>query len=96
MTISEQIDEKHGKDEVVLTVYRSEDNNFTYSLQCHVSRIIRAIFPHQLTEVYSSPQKAKRAAIDTLFDWIKQSRTAKEHLRTFCITDCPYQLEFAF
>ena len=92
----ERICEKHGKDEIILTVYGTEDGRFTYSLQCAVSRIIRAVFPHQISEIYSTPTEAKRAAIDTLFSWTKSSRAAKEHLKTFNITACPCQLEFDF
>lgn len=97
MTICEQIDEKHAKNEIILTVYQDDNSeDYTYSLQCHLCQFVRAIFPHQLTETYPSPQKAKRAAIETLFEWTKGSRAAKEHLRSFGIIDCPYQLEFDF
>lgn len=92
----ERICEKHGKDEVILTVYGIEGGEYSYSLQCSVSRTIRAIFPHQVSGIYSTPTEAKRAAIDTLFSWTKSSRAAKEHLKTFDITACPYQLEFDF
>lgn len=92
----ERIDEKHGKDEIILTVYGTEDGRFTYSLQCRVSRIIRAIFPHQIQDNFLTSAKAKAAAIETLSAWIKPSRAAKEHLRSFDITASPYQLEFDF
>lgn len=92
----ERICEKHGKDEVILTVYATEGGQFTYSLQCHVSRIIRAIFPHQIQEHFLTSAKAKAAAVETLSAWIKTSRAAKEHLRSFGIIDCSYQLEFDF
>lgn len=92
----ERICEKHGKDEVILTVYATEGGQFTYSLQCAVSRIIRAVFPHQVSDSFASPAQAKRDAVDTLYAWIKTSRAAKEHLRSFGIIDCPYQLEFDF
>lgn len=92
----ERICEKHGKDEIILTVYGTEDGRFTYSLQCAVSRIIRAVYPHQISESFASQVQAKRDAVDTLYAWIKPSRTAKEHLRSFDITTSPYQLEFDF
>lgn len=92
----ERICEKHGKDEIILTVYGTEDGRFTYSLQCAVSRIIRAVYPHQISESFASQVQAKRAAVDTLYAWIKPSRAAKEHLRSFDITASPYQLEFDF
>lgn len=92
----ERICEIHGKDEIILTVYGTEDGRFTYSLQCAVSRIIRAVFPHQVSDSFASPAQAKRAAIDTLCSWLKDSRTAKEHLKSFDIPSCPYQLEFDF
>lgn len=92
----ERIDEKHGKDEVILTVYATEGGQFTYSLQCRVSRIIRAVFPHQIQDNFLTSAKAKAAAVETLCAWIKPSRAAKEHLRSFDITASPYQLEFDF
>ena len=92
----ERICEKHGKDEVILTVYATEGGLFTYSLQCRVSRIISAVFPHQIQDNFLTSAKAKAAAVETLRDWIKTSRAAKEHLRLFDITTCPYQLEFNF
>lgn len=88
----EQINEKHGKDEVNLTVYVTEDGRFTYSLQCAVSRVIRALYPHQFSETFESPTLAKLAAVNTLYDWTKFSRAAKEKLKTFNIRSCPYQL----
>lgn len=96
MTQVERIDEKHGKDEIILTVYGTEDGRFTYSLQCAVSRIIRAVYPHQISESFASQVQTKRAAVDTLYAWIKPSRTAKDHLKSFDIPSCPYQLEFDF
>ena len=97
MTVCERIDEKHAKNEIILTVYRNDNSeSYTYSLQCHLNRFVRAIFPHQLTEAYPTPQTAKLAAVDLLAAWTKSSRAAKEHLRAFNITSCPYQLEFDF
>ena len=92
----ERICEKHGKDEVILTVYATEGGQFTYSLQCHVSRIIRAIFPHQIQEHFLTSAKAKAAAVETLSAWIKTSRAAKKRLKSFDIPSCPCQLEFDF
>ena len=92
----DRIFEKHGKDEVILTIYGMEGGGFTYSLQCRMSLIIRAIYPHQIMQSYETISKAKRSAIDMLFSWTKGSRAAKEHLRSFGIIDCPYQLEFDF
>ncbi len=92
----ERICEKHGKDEVILTVYATEGGQFTYSLQCRVSRIIRAVFPHQIQDSFLTSAKAKAHAVETLYAWIKPSRAAKEHLRLFDITASPYQLEFDF
>lgn len=92
----ERIDEKHGKDEIILTVYGTEDGRFTYSLQCAVSRIIRAVYPHQLPESFASPPLAKRDAVDTLYGWLKPSRAAKKRLKSFDIPSCPFQLEFDF
>lgn len=88
----ERIYEKHGKDEIILTVYGTEDGRFTFSLQCAVSRVIRAVYPHQLPDSFDSPSLAKRAAVDTLCSWTKFSRTAKEHLKFFDFFSCPYQL----
>ena len=88
----EQINEKHGKDEVNLTIYGTEDGRFTFSLQCAVSRVIRAVYPHQLPDSFDSPTLAKRAAVDTLCSWTQFSRTAKEHLKSFDFFLCPYQL----
>ena len=88
----ERIFEKHGKNEITLTVYGTEDGRFTFSLQCAVSRVIRAVFPHQLPDSFDSPTLAKRAAVDTLCSWTKFSRAAKEHLKSFDFFSCPYQL----
>ena len=79
----ERINEKHGKDEVILTIYGTEDGKFTYSLQCAVSRVIRALYPHQLSETFDSPTLAKLAAVNTLNDWTKFSRAAKKKLKSF-------------
>lgn len=88
----ERINEKHGKDEIILTVYGTEDGKYTYSLQCAVSRVIRAVYPHQLPDSFDSPTLAKRAAVDTLCSWTQFSRAAKEHLKSFDFFSCPYQL----
>ena len=88
----ERINEKHGKDEVILTIYGTEDGKFTYSLQCAVSRVIRALYPHQLSETFDSPTLAKLAAVNTLNDWTKFSRAAKKKLKSFTIRSCPYQM----
>lgn len=96
MTEIERISEKHGNDEIILTVYRTEEGGFTYSLQCAVSRIIRAVFPHQMSETYPSARAAKVAAVETLSAWTKSSRAAKEHMKSFDIILSPYQLELDF
>ncbi len=88
----ERINEKHGIDEIILTVYGTEDGKFTFSLQCAVSRVIRAIYPHQLSETFDSPTLAKLAAVNTLNDWTKFSRAAKKKLKSFTIRSCPYQM----
>ena len=75
----ERINEKHGKDEVILTIYGTEDGRFTYSLQCAVSRVIRAVYPHQLPDSFDSPTLAKLDAVNTLYDWTKFSRAAKKN-----------------
>lgn len=87
----ERINEKHGKDEIILTVYGTEDGRFTFSLQCAVSRVIRAVYPHQLPDSFDTPTLAKRAAVDTLCSWTQFSRAAKKHLKSFDIFLCPYQ-----
>lgn len=92
----ERTNEKHGKDEVIITVYRTDNENFTYSLQCVAGSFIRAVFPHQIKETYPTPVQAKKAAISTLASWSTQNRTAKEHLTAFGITSCCTQLEFDF
>ena len=46
--ITERRDEVHGKNQIILTVYRTAHNRYTYSIQFKVGRIIRSIFPHQL------------------------------------------------
>jgi hypothetical protein len=88
----ERIFEKHGKNEITLTVYGTEDGRFTFSLQCAVSRVIRAIYPHQLPDSFDSPILAKRAAVDMICSWTQFSRTAKEQLKSFDFLSCPYQL----
>lgn len=97
MTVCERIDERHANNEIILTIYHDcEAQGYTYSLQCHLCRFVRAVFPHQLGQTYGSPQAAKRAAVELLFSWVKPSRAAKKHLRPFGITSCPCQLEFDF
>lgn len=95
--VIERIDEKRGKDEIILTVYQThaDSEEYTYSLQARIAAIIRAIFPHQIRSTYPTPTAAKRAAIETLCQWAK-GRAAKERLALFDITASPYQLEFDF
>lgn len=88
----ERIFEKHGKNEIILTVYGTEDGRFTFSLQCAVSRVIRAIYPHQLPDSFDSPTSAKRAAVDMICSWTQFSRAAKAQLKSFDFLSCPYQL----
>ena len=96
MTLVEKKEERHGKDIIVLTIYALEDGSFTFSLQCAIAGIIRAMFPHQIKETYPTPVQAKKAAISTLASWSTQNHTAKEHLTAFGITSCCTQLEFDF
>lgn len=96
MTQIERIDEKHGKNEIILTIFETDAGRFTYSLQCSVSRVIRSIYPHQIEETYHTDQTAKIAAVDTLFAWTKRSRAANEQLKAFDITASPYLRELPF
>ena len=92
----DRICEKHGKDQIILIVYSAENGGYTFSLQCCISSIIRAVFPHQIGRTYSTSAAAKRAAVETLDTWTKSSRSARKRLDAFDITLCPYQLEFCF
>ena len=83
LTITEQRDEVHGKNQIILTVYRTAQNRYTYSIQLKVGRIIRSIFPHQLETNWDSTIQAKHAAFYTMLSWTKHSRSAKKSLFNF-------------
>lgn len=84
-TVIERQNEKRGKNQIILTIYRTraDASEYTYSIQCHLNRFVRAVFPHQIAATYPSPRAAKYAAVATLRQWTKQSHAAKEHLATF-------------
>lgn len=92
--ITERRDEVHGKNQIILTVYRTAHNRYTYSIQFKVGRIIRSIFPHQLDTNYDSPLQAKHAAFYTMLSWTKHSRKAKKSLFDFEIMNVDQQSLF--
>ena len=94
LTITEQRDEVHGDNQIILTVYRTEHNRYTYSIQLKVGRIIRSIFPHQLETDWDSPLQAKHAAFYTMLSWTKHSRSAKKSLFDFEIMNVDQQSLF--
>lgn len=96
LTVVEQRHEKHGKDEVIITVYSQPPGTFTYSVQCRLGRLIQAVYPHQLHAGYTSPRDALRAAVSTLHQWTRTSRAAREHLYAFDIVESLWQQEFDF
>lgn len=93
--ITERRDEVHGKNQIILTVYRTAHNRYTYSIQLKVGRIIRSIFPHQLDKNYDSPLQAKHAAFNTMLSWTKNSRSAKKSLFDFEIMNVDQQSLFS-
>lgn len=92
--IAERRHEKHGKDEIILTVYRAPDGTYTYSVQCRLGRFVRSSFPRQAEE-FTTPLAARRAACASLRKWTRKSRAAKKRLFAFALLD-PDQLEFDF
>lgn len=95
LTTIECRDEIHGKNQIILTVYRTAQNRYTYSIQLKVGRIIRSIFPHQLDTNYDSPLQAKHAAFYTMLSWTKNSRSAKKSLFDFEIMNVDQQSLFS-
>lgn len=95
LTTIECRDEVHGKNQIILTVYRTAQNRYTYSIQLKVGRIIRSIFPHQLDTNYDSPLQAKHAAFNTMLSWTKHSRSAKKSLFDFEIMNVDQQSLFS-
>ena len=91
----EQLNEKRGQDQIILTIYE-EQGRYTFALQCAVSRIIRAFYPHQIKDPYATPAQAKQAAIALLHSWTARTPAAKARLKEFGITFCDTQLEFNF
>lgn len=83
MTQIEQTHEKRGKNEIILTVYQTDVTAYTYAIQCHLCRFVRAVYPHQIAATYPSPRAAKQAAVATLRSWTQKSRASREHLRGF-------------
>lgn len=95
LTTIESRDEVHGKNQIILTVYRTEENRFTFSIQLKVGRIIRSIFPHQLETNWDSTIQAKHAAFNTMLSWTKHSRSAKKSLFDFEIMNVDQQSLFS-
>lgn len=93
--ITERRDEVHGRNQIILTVYRTAQNRYTYSIQLKVGRIIRSIFPHQLETNWASPLQAKHAAFNTMLSWTKNSRSAKKSLFDFEIMNVDQQSLFS-
>lgn len=85
MTLIERKDEVRGKNEIILAVYKVEDDTekYTYSIQCKLCRFVRAVFPHQIADTYPTPRAAKKAAVSKLRQWTQHNRSAKEHLAAF-------------
>lgn len=81
--ITERRDEVHGKNQIILTVYRTAQNRYTYSIQMKVGKIIKSIFPHQMPKTWDSAIQAKNAAFYTMLSWTKNSRSAKKSLFDF-------------
>lgn len=95
MTLIEKNDETHGKDEIILSVYKSEENKFTFSVQCHLGDLTRAIFPHAHKQSFSTERAAKKAAVSLLYDWVGHSKKNRERLEKFYSLEVE-QLEFDF
>lgn len=95
LTVVEQWQEKHGKDEIILTVYRLPDGAYSYSVQCHLGRFVRSVFPQSVGGKYESSLAAQRAAVSTLRQWTRTNRAARERLRRFALISVG-QREFDF
>jgi len=78
-----QRNERHGHSIINIVIYQSENNRYTYSIQCKLCSFIRVIFPHQLESDFSSRLEAEKSAIQLLYSWTKDFRNAKKHLKTF-------------
>lgn len=83
LTPIERRDEIHNRNQIILVIYKTEDNRFSFSIQLKIGKIIRSIFPHQLDETWSSIIEAKHAAFNIMLSWTKNSRTAKKSLFDF-------------
>lgn len=86
--------ETHGRDEIILTVYESA-GAYSYSVQCRLGRLVRAVFPPQVARTFDTPLEAKRAAASELRRWTSHSRALNARLRRFALLAVE-QREFDF
>lgn len=86
--IIENRHEIHGSNEIIIFFYKTEKAQsvyYTFSIQAHISSLVRSIFPHQIEHFFSSLQDAKHAMFDTLMEWTKGSRSLRKALFCFDI-----------
>lgn len=90
--VAERRHERHGKDEIILTVYRSADGGYTHSIQCRLGRLVRSAFPNQ---TFATPLAAKRAACALLESWLTHNPAARKRAAIFELRSAD-QPEFDF
>lgn len=87
--------ERHGRDEIIITTYALQDEGYSYSVQCRIGRLVRAVFPPQIARTFATPLEAKRAAVAELRQWTSHSRSLNARLRCFSLLAVE-QREFDF
>lgn len=96
LPVAQTLHEKRGKDEIIITTYALPDgDSYTYSIQCRVGRLVRAVFPPQIARTFATPLEAKRAAVAKIRQWTNHSRSLNARLRCFTLLTVE-QREFDF
>ena len=99
LAIEKRIHQKNQNDEIILTIYHYPRDGggglFFYSVQIHLGRLIRSVFPRDMSDSFSTMWDAKIAANRCLRQLAKNSPAAKKRLEKFDLLQI-YQREFDF
>ena len=76
-------DERHGRDQLIVTLYQEPDGDVSFSVQARLGSMIRAAFPSDEQAKCSTPEAARFSAARLLAQWTQSNPAAKARLKAF-------------
>lgn len=76
-------DERHGRDQLIVTIYAEPDGLISFSVQARLGSMIRAAFPSDAQAKATTLQAARQNAARLLAQWTQGNPAAKSRLKAF-------------